>query len=57
MKAATRCRARREWIRPVPVPVTPPSPTIAVETLVEEKNRDKNKATTQPQLHCRPRPT
>ena len=33
-----------------PVPVTPPSPTIAVETLVEEKNRDKNRNTTQPQL-------
>ena len=33
-----------------PVPVTPPSPTVAVETLVEEKNRDKNRATTQPQL-------
>ena len=25
-----------------PVPVTPPSPTIAVETLMEEKNRDKS---------------
>ena len=33
-----------------PVPVTPPSPTIAVETLVDEKNRDKNRQTTQPQL-------
>ena len=33
-----------------PVPVTPPSPTIAVETLVDEKIRDKNKQTTQPQL-------
>jgi pilus assembly protein CpaC len=33
-----------------PVPVTPPSPTIAVETLLEEKARDKNKQTTQPQL-------
>ncbi len=32
-----------------PVPVTPPSPTVAVETLVEEKNRDKNKST-QPQM-------
>ena len=33
-----------------PVPVTPPTPTIAVETLVDEKNRDKNRQTTQPQL-------
>jgi pilus assembly protein CpaC len=33
-----------------PVPVTPPSPTIAVETLQEEKNRDKNRAGAQPQL-------
>jgi pilus assembly protein CpaC len=33
-----------------PVVVTPPSPTIAVETLIEEKNRDRNRATTQPQL-------
>ena len=33
-----------------PVPVTPPSPSIAVETLIEEKNRDKNRQTTQPQM-------
>ncbi len=33
-----------------PVPVNPPSPTVAFETLVDEKNRDKNRATTQPQL-------
>ncbi|HEY3836612.1 MAG TPA: pilus assembly protein N-terminal domain-containing protein [Bryobacteraceae bacterium] len=33
-----------------PVPVTPPSPTVAVETLVEEKNRDKSRQTTQPQM-------
>jgi pilus assembly protein CpaC len=33
-----------------PVPVTPPSPTIAVETLLDEKNRDKNRQTTQPQM-------
>jgi len=33
-----------------PVPVTPPSATIAVETLLEEKNRDKNRQTTQPQM-------
>jgi pilus assembly protein CpaC len=37
-----------------PVPVTPPSSSIPVETLVEEKNRDKNKATTQPQLQQAP---
>jgi pilus assembly protein CpaC len=33
-----------------PVRVTAASPTIAVETLIEEKNRDRNRATTQPQL-------
>lgn len=33
-----------------PVPVTPPSPTIAIETLIEEKNRDKNRAPAQQQL-------
>ncbi len=33
-----------------PVPVTPPTPTIAVETLVDEKNRDKSRQTTQPQM-------
>jgi pilus assembly protein CpaC len=33
-----------------PVPVTPPSPSLAVETLLDEKNRDKTRQTTQPQL-------
>jgi pilus assembly protein CpaC len=33
-----------------PVTVTPPSPTIAVETLIDEKTRDRNKQTTQPQM-------
>jgi pilus assembly protein CpaC len=33
-----------------PVPVTPPSPSIAVETLVEEKSRDRNRNSTQQQL-------
>jgi pilus assembly protein CpaC len=33
-----------------PVPVTPPSPTIAVETLLDEKNRDKTRQASQPQL-------
>ncbi len=28
-----------------PVPVTPPSPTVAVETLIEEKSREKNRTT------------
>jgi pilus assembly protein CpaC len=33
-----------------PVPVTPPTPAIAVETLIEEKNRDKNRMITQQQM-------
>ena len=33
-----------------PVPVTPPTPSIAVETLIEEKRRDMKLNTTQPQL-------
>jgi pilus assembly protein CpaC len=33
-----------------PVPVTPPSPTIAVETLADEKARDKNRQNSQPQM-------
>jgi pilus assembly protein CpaC len=33
-----------------PVPVTPASDSIAVETLIDEKNRDRNRQTTQPQL-------
>jgi pilus assembly protein CpaC len=33
-----------------PVPVTPPSPSIAVETLLDEKNRDKTRQASQPQL-------
>src|ERR1019366_8038636 len=39
-----------------PVPVTPPTPAIAVETLVDEKNRDKNRSVTQMQMQGGPAP-